>query len=494
MKELKSRWVLGAWMSLLAVGAGCGPAPSEPVPARQARLGRGASALASPNVMGSFDGASASGAFGWAYDPDHPDAPGQGCTSVQSPVKILLHVDKNPHKVFYANTYRGDLPGGTGGMVGCYHGFSSPSLAALSPGTHTVDAYGLDPEAGTWVLLPGSPKTLSIPAGADHVLSSTYGNVTVRLDLYRGGMVDNILINGLPEPVLINDQDGRGLGTSGFNFINNLYRGGARWTPLFNESGNANAVDDATQVYSGDLGNRCGLLQTARGMESTGRPWLWANCTNTVDWQTLDFLSYDSDFRVNEPGGPVLDLHIAHRASWPDVYDGTLKIEQTLYNGTATALAPAAYNDTYLFPISPQLHLNRRMFSTAGQNGGAGYWYYREASGNWMPFTPAKDGGWLARPVPPSNYSADYYAASGHAIAVYSNASRTWGVGVSCPGGQYDSGFYVKDMDAQGIMFIGSRWPLPSTIGAYQSLKKSCYVVFGSESVIRSMIDRYPQQ
>lgn len=275
------------------------------------------------------------------------------------------------------------------------------------------------------------------------------GNVTVSLDKARGGQVGGIQIIGRGE-MIQNDKDGRGIGTSGIRL-------GEYPNYLLNEGGCHQSVPGGP----GNAGNSDVRISWGAGSVLT------STALTTVHW--------DGAVTPCEKHFPWSNLQVDHVVWFPTPYDGAIAIKQTFRNLVGQTITPQDFNGSFNFPIAPQAHFQRSKLAP----NGVSYWRYRESDGSWHHLPVSNMAGWL-------DHVRDFYIPSGNAVAVYEDPSYGFGVAMYCPNNGV--GFYAKDMISYGTIFIGSFWNLPSQISNGEAVSKTCYLIFGSESTISSVL------
>lgn len=283
------------------------------------------------------------------------------------------------------------------------------------------------------------------PAYGDPAIS--FGNVQVKLNPRRGAAIESIYINGVGETI-VDDMDGRGIGTSGFLFNETGGELGGLWSESGCISNGGNADTLVTLIYPSRM---IGLSATNVQYKSAKYP-----CERISPWK---------------------NFQIIHEVSFPSpVYNGIIAVKQSLQNRTGKTVTLTRMNEGFHWPLAPQAHFDKTKFTDP--RTGKGYWRYRMADGNWRDLPVDASRGFIS--------PRDFYLPDGNAVAVYRDNLRSFGVAMYCK--RLNSGFYVKDMTEFKIMFVASVWDFTTPMLNYGTASKTCHIIYGSEAVISSAI------
>jgi hypothetical protein len=328
--------------------------------------------------------------------------------------------------------------------------------ADVNMGNHTAG----NPEYGTFTTHVYVNGETGSALCAYHTFSRTSGvssyptitassGMSVTLNPNRGGQVGSIIVPGLGETI-VDDFDGRGMGTSGvlLNDAPDHY--------LFNESG----------CWPASAGNPYSLIQNFGA-------YIVGTATRMVNWDSST--APCPDF----PGwNHLANLQIEHKVSFPPAAAKVVTVEQVFRNQNQTTVTfrTLSAGGAFSWPFAPQISLRRSVLIDPTIN--AARWRIRMADGSWQAADVYSGGGWLDVPSPTRNF----YSVPGHAMAVYRDAALAMGAALYCP--DLDNGWYAKDLTDDGILGIANVWNITSPLAPGASISKTCQVIYGSESEI----------
>lgn len=363
----------------------------------------------------------------------------------------------------------------------------------LSPGTYYFKLQareplspGQDPFAENYVPPPYEyvgniygPVTIAEEPARTSSVSN--GTLKVRLDKMRGGLIDNIIDVTSGKHWLVNDADGRGMGTSGIVFgnnyeqLNNLKFNEA----LVVETGGSvvgdivdcptgQCIDSEDQIL-GDWGNQS--LTVAKGSN-----YIWGKA-HTTSWAPLEY-EFKQTFVYNQgtslaiptlpaestasvPTGTSgtairFDHEVAFTASNPNI----IRVRERVRNHSGEAVKPVLWNPPncerstpgcYPWPFTNQIHVNRFMLTTQLP------WYYKN-NGVWtyLGTLPTRYGWLQYHPTNPSETDLKWVGPSGVVVGASGGA-----VGLKCHHQDNSPlhGYYVGDLGGSGgILMMAPYW------------------------------------